>query len=360
MLAVGLTVPVFVALFVFLVARTKRQEHSVQSHEPPQSTLGAVAPWLHDAEQAPSPHATVVSTQASSSHSTEHGPLPQVIGTVPHASTPPVHWTSHAFSAGQWIVASSHASGPSQITTHANSSGHTIAAPSLDAEVELGLHQEDPAHVSPPTPRAAKPRAAPPCRFPATMSSLGGQAVAPPVGLARPAAGLGAFDHDWTRRPATLRADGDSVEAMSDGLSRVPLSAAAIAVLEEYGARWIPPLADDALPGRFASRGYPLHDAALAFERAIGGLEFEDHDGGSWLIGAAACVGSDAHVHPCGGAEQADLQLVPVVYTPDDGIGYVDREGAGWFHDTIEQRSASRVADTAATMIELLVVGDSE
>lgn len=40
--------------------------------------------------------------------------------------------------------------------------------------------------------------------------------------------------------------------------------------------------------------------------------------------------------------------------------GYVDRSGAGWFHDTIEHWSATRVADTAVGMIGLLIVGDRE
>lgn len=141
-------------------------------------------------------------------------------------------------------------------------------------------------------------------------------------------------------------------------LRALPLPPRVIARLEALDAAWTAPVGDEALRALLVARGYPAHDAALAFERTFGGLEFDDPDDGPWLIGAAACVASDAHLAPRGGPDQGDLQLVPVIYTPSDGIGYVDVHGAGWFHDTIESADATQVADSGAALIEAIVCFD--
>ncbi|MBK9036623.1 MAG: hypothetical protein IPL61_36135 [Myxococcales bacterium] len=143
-------------------------------------------------------------------------------------------------------------------------------------------------------------------------------------------------------------------------LRALPLPARVLARLEAFDATWTAPVGDDALRALLGARGYEAHDAVLAFERAFGGLECEDPDDGPWLIGAAACAASDAHRAPRGGPGQRDLQLVPVIYTPNDGIGYVDARGAGWFHDTIEFADASQVADSGAALIDGIFCFDAD
>ncbi len=114
-----------------------------------------------------------------------------------------------------------------------------------------------------------------------------------------------------------------------------------------------------ALAALLARSRYPAHAAVFAFERAFGGLlipEDRDHDAGfacgpSTLIGAYACLKSGAHTRPDGG--RADL--VPIAYTPSDGIAYLDRAGVVFAQDTIEDVTVARFAPTGAAAVAKLL-----
>ena len=93
---------------------------------------------------------------------------------------------------------------------------------------------------------------------------------------------------------------------------------------------------------------YPLHASVVAFEAAFGGLLIPDgpklkKSDPFWLFGAHACLTSGAHVAPRGGSKAR--KLVPVVYSPNDVIYYLDEKGRGYAEDTIEDTSASLFAE---------------
>ena len=116
-----------------------------------------------------------------------------------------------------------------------------------------------------------------------------------------------------------------------------------------------------ALNKLLARKKYPAHASVLAFEKTFGGLVIPE-DGGNddedWfaegpatLVGAYACLKSDGHDHPTGGRDD----LVPVAYTPNDGIVFLDKAGAAYYEDTIEDVAAVRYKRTgAAAVAELL------
>ncbi len=110
-----------------------------------------------------------------------------------------------------------------------------------------------------------------------------------------------------------------------------------------------------------ARKKYPAHASVLAFEATFGGLVIpedggnDDEDwfenGESTLVGAYACLRSDGHDHPTGGRDD----LVPIAYTPNDGIVFLDKAGAAYYEDTIEDLVAVRWKRTgAAAVAELL------
>ena len=106
-----------------------------------------------------------------------------------------------------------------------------------------------------------------------------------------------------------------------------------------------------------ARKKYPAHASVLAFETTFGGLVIpedgakDDEDwfenGESTLVGAYACLKSDAHDHPTGGRSD----LVPVAYTPNDGIVFLDKAGAAYYEDTIEDLVAARWKRTGAAAV---------
>ena len=107
---------------------------------------------------------------------------------------------------------------------------------------------------------------------------------------------------------------------------------------------------------------YPVHASVLAFDKAFGGIIIpEDGAADDWyetdfgiLIGAYACLFRDGHSSPRGG--RADL--VPIAYTPNDCIVYLDKAGTAHFEDTIEDSVAHRWAPTGlAAMKKLLAWG---
>ena len=136
---------------------------------------------------------------------------------------------------------------------------------------------------------------------------------------------------------------------------KLPLPAAAVLELERRAATREEPFSPDELRALLAEHGYVAHPAVLEFEVAFGGLEFLEEENGDdemrFLVGAGACLASGAHVRPTGGDGQEALALVPVIYTPNDGIGFLDAQGAGWFQDTIEDLDARRVADDGAALL---------
>ncbi|MBL0214000.1 MAG: hypothetical protein IPQ07_08955 [Myxococcales bacterium] len=110
-----------------------------------------------------------------------------------------------------------------------------------------------------------------------------------------------------------------------------------------------------------ARHRYPSHASVLAFERAFGGLVIPE-DGGAadpdWfendeatLVGAYGCLKSDAHEHPDGGRQD----LVPVAYTPNDCILFLDKAGTPYFQDTIEDDTAVKLRGTAAGAVARLL-----
>lgn len=116
-----------------------------------------------------------------------------------------------------------------------------------------------------------------------------------------------------------------------------------------------------ALKKLLADHKYPAHPSVLAFERMFGGLVIPDDGGDSdpdWfendeatLVGAYGCLQSNAHVHPDGGRSD----LVPVAYTPNDGILYLDEAGAAYYEDTIEDTEATKIAPNGAAAVAKLL-----
>jgi hypothetical protein len=112
-----------------------------------------------------------------------------------------------------------------------------------------------------------------------------------------------------------------------------------------FGVEAATPAAEAEVRRLLAARTYPAHEAVLAFEARFGGTYGEDDE--PLTVGAGACLGGDAHADPRGGRDD----LVPVIYTANDGIGYLDGEGRGWFQDTIEEADASLVAPDGAALV---------
>jgi hypothetical protein len=101
-------------------------------------------------------------------------------------------------------------------------------------------------------------------------------------------------------------------------------------------------------------RGYAAHDAVLAFDARYGGLVFADspgEEGYDWLLGAFAYLKSNAHVDPRG----SKPDHVPVAYSPNDRIFYLDKKGACWAIDTIEDTKAVRYASDGDTMVKRIL-----
>jgi hypothetical protein len=105
-----------------------------------------------------------------------------------------------------------------------------------------------------------------------------------------------------------------------------------------------------ALRALLSKRGYVAHDAVLAFDARYGGLVAADspgEEGFDWLFGAFACLKSNAHADPRGKAG-----WVPVAYSPNDCIFYLDEKGAAWVIDTIGDTKPSRYASDGDAMLK--------
>lgn len=111
---------------------------------------------------------------------------------------------------------------------------------------------------------------------------------------------------------------------------------------------------DDRLRTVLAARGYPAHAALFTFEARYGGLVFADgpgEEGDDWMVGAYACLSSDAHKEPRGGR----ASLVPVAYSPNDLIFYLDADGSAWAEDSIEDPAAAPYAPDGDAMMKRIL-----
>lgn len=93
---------------------------------------------------------------------------------------------------------------------------------------------------------------------------------------------------------------------------------------------------------------YSAHQAVLAFDARYGGLIAADgagEEGNDWLFGAYACLKSKAHKDPRGKED-----WVPVAYSPNDIIFYMDAKGVVWADDSIEG-SQGRYAKNGDAMV---------
>ncbi len=110
---------------------------------------------------------------------------------------------------------------------------------------------------------------------------------------------------------------------------------------------------DAALRALLADRQYPVHEPVLAFERRYGGLvmpEAPGSEGTDWSIGAFACLASDEMKN---GAASA---LVPVAYSPNDVIYFLDEAGTAWAQDTLEDPSAIPFACDGDRMVARILL----
>jgi hypothetical protein len=93
-------------------------------------------------------------------------------------------------------------------------------------------------------------------------------------------------------------------------------------------------LSPDELSAFLTSRNYASNSHVIAFDVEFGGrqpLSIDDPEAGEWILGAYACLTSNAHLNPRGRAD-----WVPIAYSPNDVICYIDSSGSVWAVDTIE------------------------
>jgi len=107
---------------------------------------------------------------------------------------------------------------------------------------------------------------------------------------------------------------------------------------------------------------YTPHASVIAFEAAFGGLLIPDEGKlkkgePCWLFGTHACLASGAHVAPRGGSKAR--KLVPVVYSPNDIIYYLNEQGQGYAEDTIEDPSVMFYADNGTSLVCRIVFNDA-
>ncbi len=112
-----------------------------------------------------------------------------------------------------------------------------------------------------------------------------------------------------------------------------------------------------------AEFGYPLHTSVVDFEAAFGGLILPE-DGTKikkeepcWIFGTYACLTMGGHTTPRGGSKAR--KLVPVVYSPNDIIYYLDEEGRCYAEDTIEDASATLYADNGTSLVCRILFDDA-
>jgi hypothetical protein len=105
--------------------------------------------------------------------------------------------------------------------------------------------------------------------------------------------------------------------------------------------------------------GYAVHPSVAAFEAAFGGLVIPDRpkqkkNGPVWRFGAHACLTSGAHVAPRGGKKT--LGLVPVVYSPNDVVYFLDKQGRAYAQDTVEDAEAKPFAENGTALLARIML----
>jgi hypothetical protein len=107
---------------------------------------------------------------------------------------------------------------------------------------------------------------------------------------------------------------------------------------------------EDELCSLLKLHNFPIHKTVLEFDKRYGGLIVADspgEEGYDWIFGAFAVLKSKAHLDPHG--EQA--WLVPVAYSPNDYIFYLDQYGVAWMDDTVGDAGTERFAEDADSMM---------
>ncbi len=107
------------------------------------------------------------------------------------------------------------------------------------------------------------------------------------------------------------------------------------------------------------AHGYAMHPSVAAFEAAFGGLVIPDSpkqkkNDPVWLFGAHACLVSEAHEAPRGGSKARGL--VPVAYSPNDVVYFLDKQGRAYAQDTIEDPEAKPFADTGTALVARIML----
>jgi hypothetical protein len=119
---------------------------------------------------------------------------------------------------------------------------------------------------------------------------------------------------------------------------------------------------EELLSDTLHSHDYQSNDFVQQFEKAYGGLEMPElgsdsnSRSDSWLFGAYNCLLSQAHVQPRGDVPEA--HLVPVVYSPNDIIYFLDPMGRAYAQDTIEEPQATLFAANALAMVCRILLWD--
>ena len=107
------------------------------------------------------------------------------------------------------------------------------------------------------------------------------------------------------------------------------------------------------------AHGYVMHPAVAAFEAAFGGLVIPDSPKQKpsdpvWLFGAYSCLESQAHTGPHGGSKAR--ALVPVVYSPNDVIYFLDKQGRAYAQDTVEDSEAKPFAENGTALVSRIML----
>ncbi len=114
-----------------------------------------------------------------------------------------------------------------------------------------------------------------------------------------------------------------------------------------------------------AKYGYPFSAGVLAFEAAYGGLLVPEYgakanwrkmEEPAWLFGAHTCLTSEIHLNPRGGSQ--DQGLVPVAYSPNDVIYFLDADGHGFVQDTLEDTQAVPFASRGRALVSRILLWD--
>jgi hypothetical protein len=134
-------------------------------------------------------------------------------------------------------------------------------------------------------------------------------------------------------------------------------------LLRARSARWCDASAAPSLRELLAKGGYDWNDAVAQFDLEFGWLAFPEtagewdlDSGEGWMVGSSYCLSSGGHSFPRGGDAQVALGLVPIAYSPNDVIYYMDANGLCWGQDTIEEHEAVPAAQAGATLVARLIL----